>query len=198
MNLDRYRLIEFLEYQRRFTLGLGIEQCRLGDLLTQSTMTYTSSKGIDHSPLVALPLRLHLENSTSSNVGRTLIDLGVELRRAVSYLNNGSTRPSQDNEIVEVISARNVSSLDLVIAAGMEISTCLTLRPLDFLQILDWFWSHRLNFTRVRLTHQQSDPTDKWIEMVESAKRIIELGRSAVVTAEVKHDGTTKFGFASL
>ncbi len=197
MNHDRYCLREFMDFQRGFTAGLGVEQHKLGDLLRQSTLTYTSSKGIDHFPLTALPLRLHLENSTSANVGRTLIDLGLELRRSVAYLNNGSARPCRDNEIVDVISARSVSSIDLVIAAGMEIYTCLTLRPLDFLQILDWFWSHRHSFTKVRPADRHIDPTGTWKEMVEMAKSGIELGRSVVVTADVVSGGKTKFGFAS-
>src|ERR1019366_7346226 len=109
-------------------------------------------------------------------------------------MSSGTIRPSRNNEIVEVISARHVSSIDLVIAAAMEIHSSLTSRPLDFLQILNWFWTHRHNFTKVRLPHDNTDPTRIWTEMIEMAKRCIESGRSVVVTAAVEIDGSTKFG----
>lgn len=195
---DRYHLKEFSELRNKFSIGSDTEQQTLGNLLRRSELTYASSKEIDHSPLLALPLQIRLANSTSANVGRTLMDLELELRRTASYMSSGTIRPSRNNEIVEVISARHVSSIDLVIAAAMEIHSSLTSRPLDFLQILNWFWTHRHNFTKVRLPHDNTDPTRIWTEMIEMAKRCIESGRSVVVTAAVEIDGSTKFGFKSL
>lgn len=198
MNHDRYRLSELTELRNKFSLGPEIEQQTLGNLLRHSELTYASSKGIDHPQLLALPLHIHLANSTSANVGRTLIDLELELRRTASYMNSGTIRPSRNNEIVELISAGHISSIDLVVAAAMEIYSSLTSRPLDFVQILDWFWSHRHNFTKVRLPNEVKDPTGIWTEMAEMAKKCIESGRMVVVTTKVEVDGSTKFGFQSL
>lgn len=198
MSHDRYCIKEFVELRNKFSLGTDTEQRMLGSLLRRSEITYASSKGIDHPPLLALPLQIHLANSTSANVGRALIDLELELRRTASYLDSGTIRPSRNSEIVEVISARQHSSIDLVVAAAMEIYRLLTSRPLDFVLALDWFWSHRHNFTKVRLPNGHNDPTRVWTEMLENAKRCIESGRSVVGTMEVEVNGSTKFGFKSV
>src|ERR1035438_7534442 len=108
---DRYHLKEFSELRNKFSIGSDTEQQTLGNLLRRSELTYASSKEIDHSPLLALPLQIRLANSTSANVGRTLMDLELELRRTASYMSSGTIRPSRNNEIVEVISAPHVSSI---------------------------------------------------------------------------------------
>jgi hypothetical protein len=198
MDRDRYRLGEFADLRSQFSLPTNIEQRQLGSLLRRSELTYASSKGIDHPQLLAMPLQIHLANSTSANVGRTLLDLEVELRRTASYLENGAIRPSRNNEIVEMISARHVTSIDLVVAAAREIYNLLTSRPLDFLLLLDWFWSHRYNRTKVRSPYEHVDPTRIWAELVAMAQSCIKSGRPVVVTMTIEVDGSTKFGFRSL
>jgi hypothetical protein len=198
MDRDRYRLSEFAGLRNKFSLPSDIEQRQLGSLLRRSELTYASSKGIDHPQLLAMPLQIHLANSTSANVGRTLLDLEVELRRTAAYMENGAIRPSRNNEIVEMISARHVASVDLVVAAAMEIYSLLTSRPIDFLLLLDWFWTHRHNHTKARSPYEHIDPTRIWGELVAMAQSCIESGGPVVVTMTIEVDGSTKFGFRSL
>ena len=197
MNYDHYRLNEYNDRRAHFAAPREIDQQLLGDLLQRSELMYTSSKGLDHALLRAIPLHVHLANSTSANVGRTLVDLEIELRRSASYLGGGSLRPSRNNQIVEVISAQQVSSIGIVVAAAQEIYYLLTSRPIDFLQLLDWFWSHRHNRTKVRLPYEKIDPTRAWANMVEMANRCIEADRPVVVAMTVDADGSTTFGFRS-
>lgn len=197
MNHDRYRLNEY-EERRADIAGLShADQQSFGELLRRSEIVYASSKGLDHALLRALPLRVHLANSTSANVGRTLVDLEIELRRVASYLTSGSLRPSRDNQSVEVISAQHVASIQIVVAVAMEIYGLLTSRPVEFLLLLDWFWSHRHNRTKVRLPYEETDPTRVWTDIVAEAKRCIEAGRPVVVTVTDNADGSTRFGFRS-
>lgn len=198
MNHDRYRLNEYEDRSADFAGRSSVDQQSLGELLRRSEIVYASSKGLDHALLRALPLRVHLAISTSANVGRTLVDLEIELRRAASYLTSGSLRPSRDNQTVEVISAQHVASIQIVVAVAMEIYSLLTSRPVDFLLLLDWFWSHRHNRTKVRLPYEETDPTRVWADMVAEAKRCNEAGRPVVVTVSNSADGsTTRFGFKS-
>jgi hypothetical protein len=99
--------------------------------------------------------------------------------------------------MVEVLSAQYVASIDIVVAAAMEIYGLLTSRPVDFLLLLDWFWSHRHNRTKVRLPYEEIDPTRVWADIVAMANRCLEAGRPVVVTVAVETDGSTRFGFES-
>lgn len=198
MNQDRYALREFEVLKRDFSSIVDKDQLRLGELLRRSEIVYTSSKGMHHPQLTALPVRVHLANSTASNVGRILLDLDVELRRAASYLGSGSLRPSRNNQIVEVISARHVASIDIVVAAAEEIYRLLTSRPIEFLILLDWFWSHRYHRTKVRLAYEEINPVQAWNDVVEMAHVCIEVGRPVVITMEVDRDGSTRFGLTSV
>ncbi len=198
MSYDRYRLDEFQDRRTEFSAHTELDQQLLGDLLGQSELIYASSKGLGHPLLRAIPLHVHLANSTSANVGRTLVDLEIELRRAASCLGNGSLRPSRDNQMVEVLTAQHSSSIAIVVAAAMDLYSLLTSRPVDFLLLLDWFWSHRHNRTKVRLPYEETDPTRVWDDIVAMARRCIEAGRPVVVTVVVESDGSTRFGFRSL
>lgn len=198
MNYDRYRLNEYEDRHTDFTVRNKVDQDSLGDLLGRSEILYASSKGPDHTLLRALPLHVHLAISTSANVGRTLVDLEIELRRAASYLTSGSMRPSRDNQSVEVISAGPVASIEIIIAVAMEIYGLFTSRPIDFLLILDWFWSHRHYRSRVRPPYEETDPTPVWAEMVAMARLCIESGRPVVVTVTDSANGSTRFGLQSL
>ena len=197
MDRDRFQLNEFAGLQSQVRLLTNIEQQQLGSLLRRSELTYVSSKGIDRSQLLAIPLQIHLANSTSANVGRTLLDLELELRRTASYLEHGAIRPSRNSEIVEMISARHVDSIKLVVAAAMEIYSLLTSRPIDFLLLLDWFWSRRHSHTKVRPPYEDTHSTRPWAEMIAMAKSCIESGRPVVVSMTIKADGSTEFGFRS-
>jgi hypothetical protein len=198
VSYDRYRLDEFHERSEEFFIHGGVDQQLLGDLLGQSELIYASSKGLGHELLRAIPLHVHLANSTSANVGRTLVDLEIELRRATSYLGNGLLRPSRDNQMVEVLTAQHSSSITIVVAVAMDLYGLLTSRPVDFLMLLDWFWSHRRNRTKVRLPYEETDPTRGWDDVVAMARSCIEAGRPVVVTVEVDSDGSTRFGLRSL
>ena len=198
MNRDRYRLDQFSELRERFSLPFNIEQRQLGGLLKRSEIAYASSKGIDHAQLLALPLQIHLANSTSANVGRTLLDLEVELRRTAAYLEHGAIRPPRNNEIVEMISARHLNSIDLVIAAAREIYDLLTSRPIDFLLVLDWLWSRRQRRSKLRAPGEHIDPTRMWIDVVAMAQSCIESDRPVEVNVTIDVDGSTKFGFQSV
>ncbi|MDH2903100.1 MAG: hypothetical protein PXZ08_04010 [Actinomycetota bacterium] len=198
MSYDRYRLDQFHLRHTGLFAHTELDQQLLGDLLGQSELVYSSSKWRAQPLLRAIPLHVHLANSTSANVGRILVDLEIELRRAASYLGNGSLRPSRDNQMVEVLTAQHSSSIDIVVAAAMNLYSLLTSRPIDFLLLLDWFWSHRHNRTKVRLPYEETVPTGAWDDIVAMAGRCIEVGRPVVVTVVVESDGSTKFGFRSL
>lgn len=197
MSRDLYALAEFEALKHDFSSIVVNDQSRLGQLLRRSEIVYTSSKGMHHPQLTALPLQLHLENSTAANLGRTLLDLDVELRRAASYLGSGSLRPSRNNQIVEVISAQHVASIDIVVAAAEEIYRLLTTGPIEFLILLDWFWSHRYHRTKVRLAYEEINPVQAWTDLVEMANACIEVGRPIIITMEVDRDGSTRFGLKS-
>ncbi len=194
---SRYRLNDFHYQLSEFSSGIEVDQQLLGELLVSSELVYASSKGLDHPLLRAIPLHVHLANSTSANVGRALVDLEIELRRVASYLSNGSLRPSRDNQMVEVLTANHVASIDIVVAAAMQIHELLKSRPVDFLLLLDWFWSHRHNRTKVRLPYEETDPAVAWAGIVAMARSCIAVGRPVVVTAAVETDGSTQFGFQS-
>ncbi len=196
MTYDRYRLSEYEDRYTDFTVRNTVSQESLGDLLGRSEIVYANSKGLDHALLRALPLHVYLTNSTSANVGRTLVDLEIELRRVASYLTSGSVRPSRDSRTVEVISAKNVASIQIVVAVALEIYGLLTSRPIDFLLLLDWFWAHRHRHTSVRPPIEETDPTRPWTDIVTMAKRCIEIGRPVVVTVTNNINESTGFGFA--
>ena len=195
---DRYRIDDYNDRRFEFFSHYEIDQRTLGSLLGQSELVYASSKGLDHPLLRAIPLHVHLANSTSASVGRTLVDIEIELRRTASYLESRSLRPTRDTQMVEVLTAHHVASIDIVVAAAMEIYGLLTSRPVDFLLLLDWFWSHRHNHTKVRPPNEETDPTMIWADIVVLAKRCIESDRPVVVTIVLANDGSTRFGFQSL
>jgi hypothetical protein len=194
---ERFAIGEFIELQNDFLSRATVDQRQLGELIERSEVIYTSSKGVHHPRLHAIPLHLHLENSTSAHVGRTLLDLDVELRRTASYLSSGSLRPSRNNNIVEVLSAQHVASIDVVVAAAREIYDLLTSRPLDFLALMVWFWDHRHNRTRVLQPYEEIDPVQVWENLHQSAAACIAQERSVTVTVDMTIDGTTNFAFGS-
>jgi hypothetical protein len=197
MERDRYQLNEFTDFQEIFLLPNEAVQRELGNLIRRSELTYVSSKGIDDRQLLAVPLQIHLANSTSANVGRTLLDLEIELRRTASYLETGKVRPSRNNEIVELISASHNASIDLVVAVSMEIYRMLASRPIDFLLLLDWFWTRRHNRTKVRSPYERTDPTGVWNQLVASATDCVHSGHPVVVTMRIDVDGSATFQFRS-
>jgi hypothetical protein len=194
---DRFSLSEFINLQSDFLARAPIDQRRLGELIERSEVIYTATRGVSHPRLHAIPVHLHLENSTAANVGRTLVDLDVELRRTASYLSGGSARPSRNKNIVEILSAQHVASIDVVVAAAREIYELLTSRPIDFLQLMVWFWDHRHNRTKVRLPYEQVNPLRSWESLHQSAANAIARDRSVTVTVDVTAEGSSTFGFES-
>jgi len=195
---DRYRLGEFWSLSRDFIPNSAIDQRQLGTLLSRSEITFVSSREL-HRPLVrAIPLRVQIESSTSANVGRTLVDLDVELRRCSSLLITGSNRPTRNNHATEVISAKRGTSISLVVAVANEPFNVATLRPLDFALLLDWCWSHRLNRTRTRLSYEELDPVKSWQRIVETASLSVERNERVELTMRVAISGVTNFSFTSL
>jgi hypothetical protein len=196
MNGDRYRLRDLADFRDQFEVP-SIDQQRLGSLIQEAEFTYTSSKWSHHPQLKAVPLQIHLANSTTSNVGRIVLDIGVELRRTASYLERGSIRPPRNNESVELISAQQESSIDLVVASAKEIYRLLTSRPIDFMMLLDWLWAHRQNRLKVRSRYEQDDPRRRWSDIVDMATICAEKSHPVAVTMRVDSDGSTNFGFTS-
>jgi hypothetical protein len=80
----------------------------------------------------------------------------------------------------------------------MKIYGLLTSRPIDFLLLLDWFWSHRHHCTRVRPPNAETNATRASADMVVMARLCIEAGRPVVVTVTDSADGSTRFSFRSL
>jgi hypothetical protein len=194
---DRYRLLEFQDLRNRYPLPSDVDQQKLGGLLRRSELTYMKSKDFDNVAMLSVPLHIHLANSTAANVGRILLDLQVELRRTAAYQQNETIRPTGNNEIVEMISANHEASIDLVIAAAMEIYILLTSRPIDFLLLLDWCWTHRHNRTKVRSPYEDIDRTRVWSDLIAMARSCVEADRPTVVTMTMEIDGSTKFELRS-
>jgi hypothetical protein len=194
---DRFALSEFIDLQNDFLTGATIDQRQLGELIERSEVIYTSSKSVHHPRLRAIPIHLHLDNSTAAHVGRTLLDLDVELRRTASYLSRGSVRPARNNQIVEVLSAQHTASIDIVVAAAREIYDLLTSRPLDFLQLMVWFWDHRHNRTKVLQPYEEINPIRVWENLYETAGKCIALDRSVTVSVNMGIDHNAIFGFES-
>jgi hypothetical protein len=194
---DRFAMSEYIDLQSDFLSRTKVDQHQLGELIERSEVIFTSSKGVHHPRLHAIPLHLHLDNSTSAHVGRTLLDLDVELRRTASYLSRGSVRPSRNNYIVEVLSAQHTASIDVVVAAAHEIYDLLTSRPLDFVQLMVWFWDHRHNRTKVLQPYEEIDPIQVWQNLYQSAADCVALDRSVTVTVDMTIEGATTFGFGS-
>lgn len=195
---DRYRLGEFLTLSREFIAHSDLDQRQLGSLLSRSEITFTSSREFHHPLVRAVPLHVHIDNSTSANVGRTLLDLDVELRRCSSLLTTGSIRPTRNNHAVEVISAQHRTSIDLVVAVANEPFNLTTSRPFDFVVLLDWCWSHRINRTKNRKPYEESDPVRSWHEIAQTATTAIDRGRPVELSMTVSPDGSTTFAFISL
>ncbi|HUX03395.1 MAG TPA: hypothetical protein VMV53_00595 [Acidimicrobiales bacterium] len=144
-----------------------------------------------------MPLLIHIHNSTSANVGRTLLDLDVELRRSSSFMTTGSSRPIRNSHAVEVISAHHRTSIDLVVAVSNEPFNVMTSRPLDFVVLLDWCWRHRITRTKNRKRYEELDPVTSWWEIVQTATAAIDRGRPVELLMTVSPDGATTFAFVS-
>ena len=198
MASDRYALGEFTSLQDGLSAPSENNEVLLGKLLRRSEITYTNSIGFDQTEHRAIPIHVHLENSTSANVGRFLLDIDIEIRRCASYMLSGSSRPSRKYQLVEMISAERTNSAELVVAAALEVYSVLTSRPIAFLQLLDWVWSHRLNRTKVRRPFEQIDPRWVWEDLLRRANHCIELDRPATLTVVMGAEGSTTFGFESL
>jgi hypothetical protein len=194
---DRYALDEFANLQYGFPLPSENSQLLLGKLLRRSEINYTNTIDLEQIELHAIPIHAHLENSTSANVGRFLLDLDIEIRRCVSYMLSGSQRPSRNYQLVEVISAEHVNSVEIVVGAALEAYNVLTSRPIAFLQLLDWLWSHRLNRTKVRRQFKVIDPRQLWEDLLRRAALCIELDRPVILTIGVGADDSTTFGLES-
>lgn len=197
MNVDRFALDGFTQLQERYAQSSSVAQEQLGDLVRRTEITYSTRHGINQLEIRAIPLHVHLANSTMANLGRTLSDLDVELRRTASFMLNESTKPLPESRMVEVFSAKHVSSIDVVVVAAMDIYHFLTLRPVDFLLTLDWFWSRRHNRTKVRQPTEYIDRREMWEETLLLAHDCVELGRPVAITMELFEDGSTRFRFES-
>jgi len=195
---DRYRLGEFQTLSREFITHSAVDQCQLGALLSRSEITFTSSREFHHPLVRAVPLHIHIDNSTSANVGRTLLDLDVELRRSASLLITGSNRPIRNSHAVELISAQHQTSIDLVVAVSNEPFNMATSRPIDFSILLHWCWSRRLNRTKNRKPFEEPDPVISWQRITQTASICIDRGQPVALSMSVAADGSTTFAFTSL
>jgi hypothetical protein len=188
---------EFSNHRRAFATRSHVDQPRLGNLIRFSEVTFISSHELHHPLVRAVPLRAHIENSTSANIGRILLDLDVELRRCASYLTNGSIRPSRARNTVELISAQHGASIDLVVAVASEPFNVVTARPFDFLVLLDWCWSRRVHRTRTRRPYEELEPVRNWQRMAEMASTCIGRSQPVSLSMNVAADGSTTFAFVS-
>jgi hypothetical protein len=194
---DRYALSQFEDLNHRFSSRSFVDQELLGDLLRQSEIIYSSSLEPEYEEVRAIPIQVHQSDSTSASVGRTLSDLDIELRRCASYMLRGSIQPMRDDQLVEVFSAQYVSSIDIVVVVAKGIYELLTSRPVDFLQALDWLWSHRLNRTKVRHANEEIDRRRIWDDVYRMGMECLDRGRPTTITIVIGADGSTKFGFES-
>jgi hypothetical protein len=86
-------------------LGAFLEKIKFVDLKARSSDGYVQK---------AIPIHLHLNDSTSANAGRTLSDLDREVRRTAAYLLGGRLRPTRDVGSLELLSAEQSKSVDIV------------------------------------------------------------------------------------
>jgi hypothetical protein len=193
---DRFKISELADIQHLLRRDVEILEPQMAVLLADSTTTFAATQG-EFADEPVVPLHAHLAVSTCFGVGRNLLDLDIELRRTAAYLNSGRTRPTRDNQVIEVNSAEQSSSIDVVLVAGREIYHLLTSRPIAFLQTLDWFWLRRHTRTKVRNPDERVDPMNEWSEMLLTVRALIERGNPALVRIDVAADGTTTFTFGT-
>ena len=138
------------------------------------------------------PVFLHLADSTVFNVGRILVDVDIELRRAGSYLTSGSLRPLKGSDLVVLKSAERASSSTITLLTSQIISVLLTSRPFDFLLVLSWMWEHRLNRTRAHLVRDETHYLKNLNQIFRSSFECLAENKPAIMKLRVGMDGSTR------
>lgn len=197
MASSRYAINEFLDIYNDLHAATNFDQQALGTLLDRAVgERYDLVKGLTLLQQT-LPMNSHLASSVVGDIGRTLLDLDVELRRTLSFISEGSTRPLRDRSAVQFLSARHTSSTDILLLLSRVFYEVLSSRPLDFLVTFSWFWDHRLNQTRSRPAQDQRGHISALNAIADVARESLNSGQPVVMTMKIAADGSTEFMFDS-
>lgn len=189
---------DFKDFYREYTARSTFNQSRIGVQLLLSSAAI-SPPAANHS---ARDSRLHFQvfvaTPAAAHVGRLLMDLDVELRRALSFLTSESVRPEKHVRGMELVSAEREAYLKITALLSPELSVMLATRPLDFLRVLWWFWDHRLTCTKTRITQRVEDPARRWDDLERESLRQVELGEHIFASLIAASEASASFGVSSL
>ena len=192
---NRYAVDELVEIFNDLRSTSSIDQAALGGLLVRAAGDrHYLTKGLTLPPRM-IPIHAHLASSAIGDIGRTLLDLDIELRRTLSFMTNDSTRPFRDRSAVDFIYARHISSTDVFLLLSHAFHEIVTSRPLDFLLTLSWFWNHRVSQTRIRPARERGDHIDSFDRITDLARESLASGEPTVITITVDADGSSEFTF---
>lgn len=194
---DRYEINKFIELSRDLRVRDPVDQQNLGELVRAGALGHELEEELGRPHNRTVPITLHLANSTAFNVGRTLADVDIELRRAASYLTTGSLRPLKSSVLVEVSSAERASSVAVTLLVSQNLFDLLTSRPFDFLLILSWLWEHRLSRTRARVARDGTDHLQILNQVARSSSECLPKNKPVMTTLDIRTDGSARFEFCS-
>lgn len=185
MKKSRYALDEFFRICDGINVLSTLDQEVLGALLDRVSGADLGIGGVSVLPSRTIPLHVQLASSVSGDVGRTLLDLDVELRRALSQVTNGSLQPFRDRGTVEFFWGRRIASTDCFVLLSCPFHEVLLTTPLDFLLTLSWFWNLRLNQTKTSTAKNIENQIASLNAIASSATESVRLGQPTVITLRV-------------
>lgn len=192
---SRYAINELVDMYNELHGASTFDQQALGNLLDRAAREKHNFGTGRALPPRTLPMNSQLASSVVGDIGRTLLDLDVELRRTISFISDGSTRPLRDRNAVEFLSARQTSSTDIFLLLSRVFYEVLTSRPLDFLVTFSWFWEHRLNQTRSRPAQDTKSHINVLNVIGENARASLNSGQPVVITISIATGGSTDIVF---
>lgn len=192
---ERYSEDQFRDAYRRLRGVEAIDQSLLGTLLA-STSANRQLKSIQTPTFVSsLLIRLEYASSQIGDVGQVLTDLDLEMRRAVAFHIDGTTRPLRERGSLTLLGTHRNSSTTIFVLASGSIHAALTKRPLDVVLAASWFWDHRVNRTKFRQPVAEEEYPKPLAQIIRSAQLAISDARPAVVALTIAANGETLFEF---
>ncbi len=195
MARSRYAVDELVEILNDLRATSSFDQAALGGQLVRAAgARHYLIEGLTLPPRM-IPIHAHLASSAIGDIGRTLLDLDIELRRTLSFMTNDSTRPFRDRSAVDFVYARRFSSTDIFLLLSHAFYEIVTSRPLDFLLTLSWFWNHRVNQTRIRPASEREDHITSFDRITDLARASLVSGQPTVITITIDAGGSSEFIF---
>jgi len=197
LSSSRYAIDEFIDMFNIVTLTADVDEKALGRLLERSSQEKSElSCGFVLQSSASL-IHARFASSLACDVGRTLLDLDVELRRTLAFLIDGSSRPLRDRSTVEVLHAVKNMSFHMAFGTSSTFNDLLFSKPLEFQLVFSWFWDHRLNQTRTRPAKRFLDRLPEWYDIAALAKEYVIQNQPVRFILEVDSKGGSELTMAS-